>query len=97
MKRKLALHTTAFLMMSALFTVMFVCIHVYGIGWTTTEVVSTESTLVSSGPSLGVGSDGTAHIACAVASIPNCCALGETLQQFRVTPMGKLKMHVGNT
>jgi hypothetical protein len=33
------------------------------VGWTTTEVVSTESTSDSYNPSLGVGSDGTIHIA----------------------------------
>ena len=33
-----------------------------GTGWTTTEIVSTESISSSWGPSLDVGSDGTAHI-----------------------------------
>ena len=34
-----------------------------GVGWTTTEVVSTESTDSSYNPSLGVGPDGKVHIA----------------------------------
>jgi hypothetical protein len=33
------------------------------VGWTTTEVVSTESTSFSTAPCLAVGSDGTVHIA----------------------------------
>ena len=37
--------------------------YVPGSGWTMTEVVSTDSTDYSGRPSLGVGSDGTVHIA----------------------------------
>ena len=37
--------------------------YVLGSGWTVTEVVSTESTMNSIVPSLGVGSDGTVHVA----------------------------------
>jgi hypothetical protein len=37
--------------------------YVPGSGWTTTEIISTESTGDSGGPSLAVGIDGTVHIA----------------------------------
>ena len=63
MKRRLKVLVTAFLMIIALCMSIFACMQAYGIGWTTTEVVSTESTEDSLFPSLGVGSDGPVHIA----------------------------------
>ena len=63
MKYQSFVRAFAFLMLIALMTSIFVCTHVYGAGWTTTEIVSTESTEGSSNPSLGVGPDGTVHIA----------------------------------
>ncbi len=62
MKNKSKARATAFFMIIAASMVIFACTHVNSIGWTSTEVVSTESTGNSYDPSLGVGSDGTVHI-----------------------------------
>lgn len=42
--------------------IIFNCLCVYAVGWTTTEVVSTESTDYLYWPFLGVGPDGTVHV-----------------------------------
>ncbi len=64
MKIKSKTRATAILIITSLLLIMFACIHVYCIGWTTSvEVVSTESTDDSVSTSLRVGPDGTVHIA----------------------------------